>query len=148
MTEKDYQALAIEERARRQAAADQAEIDAIANHMRETDEREARHASLRRKHGLPDTATLRQIADAEIAYDHGWRSYVANRFGGSARTSHVLDPEGSGHTDPAQVTELKMLRDKLRKQFEASWPPADLAERIGSTDSLSQSQGHNTARAA
>src|SRR5260221_1396804 len=76
--EKDYQALAIEERDRRRAAADEAELHGIANHLREADQRVQRHAVLCKKHGLPDHATPREISDAWIAHQGKWREWVTN----------------------------------------------------------------------
>jgi hypothetical protein len=123
MAEKDYLQLAIEERARRQAAADTAEIDAIANAMRETDEREARHAALRKKHGLPDTANPRQISDAWIAHHKAWREFVTNahpdKRGGYPATE-ILSPESVVDSETRRA-EVQALQAKLRPQFEAAY---------------------------
>ncbi len=159
---KDYQALAIDEAARRRAQRDEAEIQEIANALREQDERQARHAALRKKHGLPDHATPRQISDAWIAHNSAWGSFVACHFGGDARTGPILDPDKALLTDrhhlpvPADELEryrasLRAQRDKLRQHFDAlPWPPPGLVDTImqSATDGMQQLHGHDISRAA
>jgi len=147
---KNYTALAVEEAARRRAQRDEQEIQEIENQLREADERVARHAALQAKHGLPDHATPRQISDAEREYAAAWGSFVISMFGGGARASHVLDPDNSGFADPAMIAALHEQRAKLRAEFEASWPPADLAARTAPavTDGVKTLFGHAVGRAA
>jgi hypothetical protein len=128
--------------------------------MRKSDEREARHAALRAKHKLPDHATVRQIADAEIFYTKAWGSFVMSRHGGGPRGVEILNPETAECGDarePASAAELekyraalRLQRDKLRKEFEASWPPADLVSRVmaSATDGTRQVHAHNLGVAA
>jgi hypothetical protein len=220
-SESYYQQLAIEGASRRRAQRDEQEIADIANAMRHADERAEIHRRLCAEHGLnADATSPRMLADAEIAYVNGWKTFVSCRCAGGAQTSHILDPLNSGFDDRATIDEIEELRamksataasiaaraaataekekedpdkikelrilaaaedaeeaktlgerlvarfggrlpklkmidellakrDRWRKQFEESWPPADLVTRLGSIDSAAQSSGHNTgARAA
>jgi hypothetical protein len=132
-----------------QERARKARLQDLANAMQETDERNARHAALRRKHGLHEAASPRDIADAEIGYDRAWRNLVGCRFANSGQCAEILSPE---IVDEQRRPEVLALRDKLREQFEASYArdvaarPVKAPEQV--TDGVRQLYGHQTGVAA
>jgi hypothetical protein len=148
MTDEQYREWALEEHARQEVLRHEAEISNLIGARKHADERREIHQRLCARHKLnPTSTTPRMLADAEILYARSWPDYVLGVHG-SPRGLHVLDPIASGVTDKAEIEELKLRRTKMRAHFEKSWPPADLLARIGATDGITQSQGHNTGIAA
>ncbi len=144
MTERDYMA---EARAAVEFEAAQRIETAIADkasHLREADEREARHAALRQKHGLHDAATPREIADAEIAHGHAWRSFIGCRFASSSRAAEILSPE---IVTEDRRSEILTMRDRLRDQFEQQYA-RDVANRERNPHVDGFHGGHNLTVAA
>jgi len=160
MVARDFETEAADAVARERAAADEAAITERVNRMRAADERQQQLAKIHARHGLdPATTSARALANAEIAFDAGWRSYVGNRYGGDGgRIGAILDPDNAplaGRDNlPASTEEiekyragLRVDRDRLRREFERGWPPHDLAERLGAIDSAHQGRAHNTVAA-
>jgi hypothetical protein len=151
LTDDEYLARATEEHCRRECARTEGEIANLAATMKHADQLAEIHPRLCAKHGLrPEATTPRMLARAERAYGDAWRSFVIGSASSGARGLHILDPEASGIEDRATVDALLATRAKMRKQFEASWPPADLAAKVAEsvTDGTEQLHGHNATRAA
>jgi ParB-like chromosome segregation protein Spo0J len=149
--EKDYEALAREAIAAEAAARAEGELQSRVASMRFADEREAQLTALRAKHGLPDTTTLRQMADAEIAHGHAWRDFVAHAHPGHREgfpAVEILSPQ-SVVDDDARRQRAEDVQQRLRTKFEAAYD-AQVASRSVSatTDGLSHSYGHNIGAAA
>jgi hypothetical protein len=150
MMAKDYMQLAVDEAARRRAQRDEQEIAEIANAMRHADETAELHRKVCALHGLdPATASPRMKGDCEIAFNRSRAEFISRAHpvnrGGFA-VSEILSPESI--VDEDRRAQAQVIRTKLHRDHAATWPPADLAERIGATDSITQSSGHSTARAA
>jgi hypothetical protein len=151
LTGDEYLLRATELHCRRQVAAEEAAIEMLAAKMRHDDERRETHERLCERHGLvAERTTPRMLARAERAYGDAWRGFVIGSASSGARGLHILDPENAGIEDRATIDALLATRAKMRKQFEASWPPADLASRIREsvTDGVEQLHGHNATRVA
>jgi len=114
----DYLAKARELHAVKRAAAEEAAIQDLASHLREADERADRHAALRQKHGLHPAASPREIADAEIAHERAFGSFVVSRYGGRAEGAQVLCPESA----PEHLRDyFQKRRDRLLKEFSEAY---------------------------
>jgi hypothetical protein len=121
----DYMALAREQLALEDAAATVARIQNKAAQMQHADERAALFAALRKKHGLPDTATPREVSDAWIAHRHARNSFVSSRFAGRATAAQILSPESA----PEHLrSEFQARQDAMFAEFDKIYD-AEVASR-------------------
>src|SRR5260370_40497467 len=147
MTDEQYREWAIDEHARLEVLRHEGEIANLIGQRKHATERQEIHQRLCARHKLnPAAASLRQVADCEIAHHHAWRDFVSNAHPahrGGYPASEILSPESvvDSETRRAQV---QALQAQLRKKFDAvPWPPADLVERLSATDGVTQHYGHS-----
>jgi hypothetical protein len=151
MTDHELRAWAEAEYDRLEAQRREAEIANLIGQRRHAEQCRADHERICKKHGLnPATTSELMKARAERAYSDAWTSHVVAGSSSGSRALHILDPHGSGIEDKATISQLLATQAKMRKAFEASWPPGDLASRIaeGVVGAVEQAQSHTEVRAA
>ena len=115
-----------------EAAEKERRIADLAAQMRHDDERSTAHRKLIAFHNLPHDSSPREIADAMMAYERGWRDFIGTKYGSSRgeRWDMTANPpvafNGSELLHPESVEEKRRpgiiaLRDRLRAQFEVAY---------------------------
>jgi hypothetical protein len=176
MVARDYLAEAEALDAAQQERVRKDRIANLAAQMQQADEREAQLTAHRKFHGLPDHATPRQMADAEIDHGHKLRDYIVSRAGAAswikkldAKGNAVLDERGNPMLervpmhpaellspatveDPVRQEKIADIRAVLVRQFNEKVYPAEVAAKVRAseavTDSAKTHYSHNLTVAA